>query len=413
MKNIIILLLPLFLNSCKNISNREINVDIDNSITITINEFDQIKTRFSELLKNYKYIKLDTHPEHIIGSIDKIIISEGLIYILDRHSAKSIFTFDLNGNFINQIKKLGKGPGEYLSINDFFIDSVNNSIFLFDNKAKRLIEYSLSGDYKKDYNLPEIYSRSFYFDCYTGKFLYYLGFKPQKIEAGSKVLNRYNLLFYNKKRKLYGKALNIKYIETEKRDFNFFNNYSGLSFVYGYTDKIFRIDIEDAIVEPVYTIDFGNHSLKKDKAFGKVGETSLNEYIRSKNADNGIHKMDYAFGVTNIIETDNYLYFNFIYGRRYYSCFYSKKTGEKIYDCCIEDDLNCFGSSLNLTTFNNKFVSVIDPYNFHRMISFKEKNFSKLECDVFKESNSEVYDLYEQTKIDDNPILFIYEINEF
>jgi hypothetical protein len=48
--------------------------------------------------------------------------------------------FDLNGKFKFIIDKIGKGPGEYMFLNDFY--STGDVIMVLDNQQKKIISYS-------------------------------------------------------------------------------------------------------------------------------------------------------------------------------------------------------------------------------------------------------------------------------
>jgi hypothetical protein len=98
------------------------------------------------MFKNVKAIILETGDNFLIGRVTELQVFDGKIYILDEHVAKALFVFDLNGKFIRKIGNIGKGPGEYIRITDFTIDTENRFIYLLD-RGNRVHKYELNGRY--------------------------------------------------------------------------------------------------------------------------------------------------------------------------------------------------------------------------------------------------------------------------
>lgn len=110
---------------------------------IEIKDFDQ---KLSEqVISDTEYLKLETNPESLIGRIDKIIIKDKKIFILDSQKAKNIFVFDLKGKFLNKVKNIGQGPNEIRSPHDFCVDSQKKEVLVYDQSARKIVYY--------DYNL--------------------------------------------------------------------------------------------------------------------------------------------------------------------------------------------------------------------------------------------------------------------
>jgi len=78
--------------------------------------------KFSKFCDSITYIPLETKDSFLIGSIDKIIVQNNKIFILDKIT-ESIFCFDINGKFLYKIDRKGNGPEEYISIGDFQVNS--------------------------------------------------------------------------------------------------------------------------------------------------------------------------------------------------------------------------------------------------------------------------------------------------
>jgi hypothetical protein len=66
-------------------------------------------------------IPLETTPESLIWEIKKIFFIDSGVYIFDGKQSQ-VLLFDNKGKFISKIGKKGRGPGEYIHIQDFTID---------------------------------------------------------------------------------------------------------------------------------------------------------------------------------------------------------------------------------------------------------------------------------------------------
>ena len=58
-------------------------------------------------------LSLKKTESSLIGKIDRVIIADSLIFVLDARIAKKLFVFRHNGQFVRTIGSQGKGEGEY------------------------------------------------------------------------------------------------------------------------------------------------------------------------------------------------------------------------------------------------------------------------------------------------------------
>jgi hypothetical protein len=96
----------------------------------------------SSIGKEIKYIALETTPECLVRTIKKIEFDDKNIFII---GDQRLLEFDNNGRFIKQIGAIGRGPGEYLSAQDFCIDNTSHEIYIVSDK---LDVYGIDGKYK-------------------------------------------------------------------------------------------------------------------------------------------------------------------------------------------------------------------------------------------------------------------------
>lgn len=123
----------------------------DDKSKITVNEINFKSISIEETgVKNFmdsgkikKIVKLETNDDSLIGNIDSIKIAEnGDILVGDFYSSKKVLRFDKDGKYIQSYGKVGRGPGEHVSIKNFDILPDGSIIFLTDLKV---IKYARSG----------------------------------------------------------------------------------------------------------------------------------------------------------------------------------------------------------------------------------------------------------------------------
>nr|WP_320153938.1 6-bladed beta-propeller [uncultured Draconibacterium sp.] len=165
LKNICLLIISILFIEC---SEHSINNTDTKSIKVFDNTIDQITT--NDLITNVQYIPLETNSSCLIGRIDKMLISNDKLYILDKSSSKKLFVFELTGKFIQTIGEQGKGPQEYIQITDFSIDEAKDEIVLLDNNRNLLI-YNLNGEFIKSKKLSK---KNFFQNLCIYKHSYYL-----------------------------------------------------------------------------------------------------------------------------------------------------------------------------------------------------------------------------------------------
>lgn len=98
----------------------------------------------SYFLSSYYFIKIQDST--LLGNISKICLKNDQVYIADGFS---LFILDKSGNLIKKLNKVGRAQGEYLEISDFAI--VGECIVILDGEQKKVLMYSLSGQFIRSY----------------------------------------------------------------------------------------------------------------------------------------------------------------------------------------------------------------------------------------------------------------------
>jgi hypothetical protein len=120
------------------------------------------------------YVPLETNENSYIRRIAKLKKNDSLIVISDM---RKILVFGLDGSFIRQIGRRGKGPGEYGTIGNF--DLYHDTIYVAHRQS--ISKYTLDGQFVREYKLSKapsyfsVYSNgliALYYE-YTGEVYYY------------------------------------------------------------------------------------------------------------------------------------------------------------------------------------------------------------------------------------------------
>jgi len=97
--------------------------------------------KFLSMIKTINYMQLDS--KEYIGEITKMEVTNKHIVIMDSFVAEKLFVFDRKGKLLFLISGKGKGPEEYLSLWDFYIDTFKNEIVVNDALARVRMYYSM------------------------------------------------------------------------------------------------------------------------------------------------------------------------------------------------------------------------------------------------------------------------------
>ncbi|MDR0559366.1 MAG: 6-bladed beta-propeller [Prevotellaceae bacterium] len=134
---------------------------------------EQVTLKAGTVVKDFKYIKIETTNESVIGEIVKIIPSKFGFLILDASNLLTLF--DNDGRFINRIGRRGQGPGEYIQIGDADICEETGIVYLLDGGKSEILQYSFENKFlrsiKIDRSVTNFIKASFGFICYMDPLL--------------------------------------------------------------------------------------------------------------------------------------------------------------------------------------------------------------------------------------------------
>ncbi len=228
----------------KIVSNKNI-VDIKVDINKFISKLDISK------FYSANFIELETTKKSLIGKINKAIIHDKFIYILDQGIARKLYKFNINGKFIKSIGKQGKGPGEYNFISDF--DIKNEIIYISSQQNNKMILFDTDGNHITDVK----------FDDYIG-----MGFSV--LNDGSFVVKNNDgsnkaVIFYDCKGKTINKISNHQNLFRYSNEYMFSKFKNELFIFFALNDTVFQLDEKKYNLEPNVYFDFGTRAFPLDK----------------------------------------------------------------------------------------------------------------------------------------------------
>lgn len=138
-KLIFLITLSLSIVCCTNHTKEEGNIRIDISDAFA----DSID--ISDFVDSITYIDLNTAEDNPVGYIKNARINDYLIVTNERSNHSPVKLFDIKGNFIANIGRIGQGPGEYFEASA--VDINQNTVYVYDMIRGAASMYDTSGRY--------------------------------------------------------------------------------------------------------------------------------------------------------------------------------------------------------------------------------------------------------------------------
>ena len=346
-----------------------------------------------KVIDSVSFIRLEMSQNSIIGHIDKVYFDDGKIFVVDRTSAKAIFIFDDQGNFINKIAAVGKAPNEFLEIQDVAIDKENKRIVLLDLAGRRCIFFNYNGDYS--------FGRQMYF-YFSGLEIVDSSHIAFSTETAANdhlpSINNNYLLVGDFQGKVFSK--DFPYRDAD-RAFTYFNEY------------------------PVKR--FGQHVFFNPRFNDTLFEVTANRLIAryALEIQHGGIPVEYRTTLTDSKLIDlsaRYSYFNGEYvqaGNVLFAKINSPQSQQYIFTCTSSGNV-LFGNRLNITDPSyNFFRTPIAIRSDHEMVGWigaDELTRFGRSLRKIKQTrwlNERFTGLLKNLSDNDNPVLFVYKIKDF
>ncbi len=233
------------------------------------------------IIADVEFLKLGKTGDILVGDITKLWITPQYIVIADRFQSKAIFIFDRSGNAQAIINRLGRGPQEYTDMTDAILTSDGKGIVILDAYKKKLLYYSMTGDFLYDKDLPFNVSDLEYMDEQK---IIALTYEYQKNDPNSTFdkNNRHYVYVLDTLMNLTHSAMSTPPFIKRFEDRLYVNP--------AHSDTIYRV-AEGGSLVPQYKIDmtaingmanFGNESIEKIREICKNNSYFPNAYVDGK-----------------------------------------------------------------------------------------------------------------------------------
>jgi hypothetical protein len=366
-------------------SSRPPELDLaENVITVSDSELND-KHRASDIFESVRLIPLETTDESIIGEINKIVIIDTLIYIMDSKS-KAIMLFNTKGQHLSKIARKGEGPNEYSDLDDFTVMK-NGDIIILD--YRKILHFKTDGMHYKTYN-TEFHADAI--ESINDSLFVCSGSREKDIIVWNRIENKIVNAFIDYDVKHSGRIFKplIKYM----------NN---VYYMRPYTSTMYRVSPEKLTVH--WFVDFGKRN--------------INEEIRLREDFYGIPVcLPSAADMARFTETEHFVTFSFQVdelmkdGYSYY-VYYSKSSGKKIitiFDTYTDDMAFCNVPRIMDATSSEEFIGILHPEYYRDLVAKQDTaamdNATKTRWKYVRDKTRHLDDF-------DNPIVALYKFKEF
>lgn len=370
-------------------------IDNDNFTTLKVDDKFEPSNNFSynEIIDSIWYLPLETNKKSLIENIEKVILHEGNVYVLDVFS-NSLLKFDLQGRFITQIGEEGKGPNEYVSPMDFEI--VNKEILILDDRAGVVKYYDLDGKFLKDEKLS--FRMNQFIFTKENRFLCNIATRgnfhiPQ--------ISDFKLISCQPDWKIFGKGdeYNAE-LESNQSFSRKVLTKSGENIIYNPSFDYFIYEIESGILKKKYYVDVGKNKLPEG-----INNLTSEEFIQTCLS----RDCNIMFMFHSVFETDKHLVATLHYNGYDIPLYYSKNSGNLICNKHYKFSSKFpFGFIVPRAIINNTLIGYMEPYMAIRKI----KELREMP-DLYEKIPERVKKLVNNLKEDDNPLLVFFTLKDF
>ncbi len=273
--------------------------------------------KLSQMVKDVKYISLQTKQDCLIGDIDVLKVSSDRIFLISR---SIVYCFMMDGSFYKKIGNRGNGPGEYIKPRDLTINEDTQSVYILDSSTKLIYEYSFSGNYKQSIKLPDN-GHSWQIEKFgndlivVNQILPPINYQLYQVNKKGKLVYPFLIMSELKGSSLYPFGFDYASFKPEG---NF------LLFTSAWNDTLFLIKNNNK-PKPVYIVNYGKFKYPLNTKVGSL----INQPIKS----------NFIFQYWKAI-TDRYLLFQYQYHSQMLLAVYDFEIDAFIYNGDIEDGIN-------------------------------------------------------------------------
>lgn len=366
-------------------------------ITFDMTSLDQHRVT-APVIKNRKFIPLESHEDVIIGKIRKVLIQDQRIYVFDKVISKALFVFDIEGNFLFRVSKRGKGPGEYLYLSDFDLDEQGN-IYLMNGNGLgfEIMKFDHSGKFISKRQNSLFWATAFAHPNKENLACFTRNSKKHEFRGAELA---YQVL-YTDTEDITGQYIpDSKFVDSDlavKMPLYFYKS-SPDNYLYA---SIFDYDIYQVGPKGLskkYAFDFDSKALPEDV-------DAKREIVKSIQGSD-----KYVWLFKYIYEDDDFLTFKFTIDGSHVKFYYSKKHDDffiKDWEAMYFEEGNAYINTLGI--YQGQIVGALEAKNLIRIKEILADPDSYRYEDLKKQDTSFLDGVGDLTQT--NPIIVLYEID--
>lgn len=357
----------------------------------------------SSIILERKLIVLEYTEKSMIGDIDKVLMTDDRILVLDKRVAKALFVFDHSGAFIKKMGEHGGGQGELGYLYDFDIDPYGN-IYLLDIGLRKVIKFG------KD--LTYLGERRFNFNTFQFGYVDDNRFAfDQRGRSNGKMSDLHNLDYrllvwdimkgIDKRYFAYNKIYDVEGIMNLTSQ-NLYRSDSILLFNDPFTYDVYEITSDT--LRKKYSFDFGSGNIPESYFNKSLGE-NLNEVNQ---LIGGLRTSRYVQSISNLYENERFFIAFFRKHDTPYLFLYSKISNRVL----VKNGLEFPNKGIGLLPVGiyNKYLIGIIRYPEIEEIRGNFKNGSPKDIASLKADGLDLISTFGNNY---NPIISIYKVKEF
>jgi hypothetical protein len=326
---------------------------------------------------------LETTDESIFYEIDKILIHDDVYYLLDKKQS-AILTFNKNGKYLKKLMKIGLGPGEYVSLDDFFI--IDSLIYTLSSDIRKILVYDINFTFIQDIPVNTYASKMDFLDTDIYIYTNFYSSDLKNIYVIDKISGKMKKQYYN----FLEKQIGVGYTSST---FAKWNNNLFAFFPYDYSIYF----LTQRGYDKYLNIDFGEQNMYPN-SFLTFSDEERTDYIKQRYT--GFENLPIN-RINNLYLSDKLLFFTFIYHQFDYKLFLNRETNNYIVGYINSTVKFPFADSKFLSIFNDQVITCLLAEDANSVIEKNDER--KVKLDIF-------YDFFKQIDLLDNPILCIYTL---
>ena len=107
-------------------------------------------------IESIEVIKLDHRESITVGAYNAIRSDSNSFYVGDMlNGSNLVYRFDRKGEFLDSIGKIGRAPGEYLGLSDFYSDPETDELYILSGQDVQLYRYHKNGRFIDQREVPD------------------------------------------------------------------------------------------------------------------------------------------------------------------------------------------------------------------------------------------------------------------